>query len=196
MGGIKMDDYETFEKSNELLDIGAEAYRSGDYQKAQEYYEKSAKLGNAQAACNLGYIYDFGRTGEQDHEKAFYYYSEAAMEDNANAYYKVGDAYLYGNFVAKNMRLAFLNYAKALELAENSDSDEDIKSDIYYRMAMCYFDGIGVEKDAMLALKYINNAHTYSYWDRMHDKFMWQSLAKKIENLRKKIIAELDEREF
>lgn len=190
---MKMDDYETYEKSNELLDTGAEAYRSGDYQKAQEYYEKSAKLGNAQAACNLGYIYDFGRTGEQNHEKAFYYYSEAALENNANACYKVGDAYLYGNFVAKNMRMAFLNYTKALKLVEDSDEDEDIKSDIYYRIALCYLDGIGVGKNLLMALKYINEAHTYSYWDRMNNKFMWQSVAKKIENLRKKIVAELDE---
>lgn len=49
-------------KSNELLNIGAEAYRQGDYQEAKKYYEKSAALGNDQAACNLGYIYEYGRT--------------------------------------------------------------------------------------------------------------------------------------
>lgn len=186
-----MDDYDIYTKSNELLDIGAQAYRAGDYQKAQEYYEKSAELGNAQAACNLGYIYDFGRNGVQDHERAFYYYSEAALEDNANAYYKVGDAYLYGNFVEKNQRLAYLNYLKALEIVENSDEDDDIKADIYYRMAMCYFKGIGADKNPLLALKYINDAQTYSYLDRYNDKFMWQSLAKKIEDLRQEIIDEL-----
>lgn len=92
---------EEYSEDERLLDIGAKAYRAGDYQKAQKYYEKSADLHNAQAACNLGYIYEYGRTGEKNLEKAFYYYSEAAILGNANAYYKVGDSYRYGDFVKK-----------------------------------------------------------------------------------------------
>ena len=57
-----MDEDDKFQKSNKLLDIGAEAYRNGDYLKAQKYYEYAAKLGNTQAICNLGYIYEYGRT--------------------------------------------------------------------------------------------------------------------------------------
>ena len=34
-----MDEDDKFQKSNKLLDIGAEAYRNGDYLKAQKYYE-------------------------------------------------------------------------------------------------------------------------------------------------------------
>lgn len=134
---------EEYSESDRLLDIGAKAYQVGDYNKAQKYYEKAANMHNAQAACNLGYIYEYGRTGEKNPEKAFYYYSEAALLGNANAYYKLGDCYLYGDFVAKNKNLAFLNYQQACDIAENSGVDDDIKSDIYYRMALCYFDGIG-----------------------------------------------------
>lgn len=47
-----------------FLNIGAKAYRNGDYQKAQSYYEKSADMGNVKAMCNLGYIYEYGRTGK------------------------------------------------------------------------------------------------------------------------------------
>lgn len=176
--------------SYDLLDIGANAYRRGNYEKALKYYKKSAELGNPQAACNLGYIYEYGRTGEKNPEKAFYYYSEAAMEDNVNAYYKIGDCYYYGDFVAKNPRLAFLNYQRAYEMAE--DDDADIMSDIEYRLATCYYGGVGVDRDLLRALKYINDAQTYSYYDRINDKFMWQSTAKRIEKLRSKIIAELD----
>ncbi|MGQ5708921.1 tetratricopeptide repeat protein [Lactobacillus sp. PSON] len=179
------------DESNKYLDIGAQAYQVGNYEEAQKYYEISAKMGNSQAACNLGYIYEYGRTGEKDPEKAFYYYNEAAMEDNANACYKMGDAYLYGNFVQENHRLAFLYYQQALDLSRTYGED-DIKSDIYYRVALCYYDGIGVKKSYLEALNWINQAHTYSYYDRFNDKFMWQSTARRIANLREKIIRKLD----
>ncbi|MBP2056873.1 TPR repeat protein [Lactobacillus colini] len=182
-----------YNESDELLDIGAAAYREGNYQKAQEYYEKSANLHNAQAACNLGYIYEYGRTGEKDTEKAFYYYSEAALLGNANAFYKVGDSYLYGNFVAKNGNLAFLNYMQAAGFAEDSGTDEDIKSDIYYRIAVCYFNGIGTEKDNLTALMYINRAESYAYFDRQNNKFMWRSIMKRIKALREKILREIED---
>lgn len=100
-----MDDYEN--EADKLLDKGAEAYRNGDYEVAQEYYEQAASLGSDQAACNLGYIYAFGRTGKRDDEKAFYYFSSAALDGNPNGMYKVGDAYYYGDFVKKNLDLAF-----------------------------------------------------------------------------------------
>lgn len=58
------------QKAIELLNIGVQAYREGDYHKAQKYYEQSADLGNSQAACNLGYTYAYVRTGERDNEKA------------------------------------------------------------------------------------------------------------------------------
>lgn len=179
-------------EADKLLDIGAEAYRDGDYQKAQKYYEKSASMGNDQAACNLGYIYAFGRTGERDYEQAFKWFKQSADHGNPNACYKVGDFYLYGDFVDKNPDLAFAYYEQAAEIVEKSQQDDDLKSDIYYRMAMCGHDGWGVEVDDLVALKYINDAEVYSYCDRLTGKFMWQSLAKKIERLRKEILSALD----
>lgn len=190
-----MDNEETVEeKADRLLNIGAEAYRQGDYEKAEKYYQQAADLGQPQAACNLGYIYAYGRTGNRDHEKAFYNFNLASMAGNPNATYKVGDAYYWGNFVAKNPVLAFKYYQEAEDQAEYSDYDNDIRSDIYYRLALCFFKGIGVSKDLFTALKYINDAHTYSYYDRTHDKFNWQSIAKRIESLRAEIIDEFDQK--
>lgn len=78
-----------YSESDKLLDKGADAYRKGDYAKAQEYYEKSAQLGNAQASCNLGYIYTYARNGERNYEKAFKYFKYAADKGNAEACYHV-----------------------------------------------------------------------------------------------------------
>lgn len=102
-----MFDQEEYHKSMELLELGASAYRQGRYDEAKRYYEQSAELGSSQAACNLGYIYAYGCTGERDDEQVFYWFNLAAVDGNANACYKVGDAYYYGDFVASNPALVF-----------------------------------------------------------------------------------------
>lgn len=180
-------------KSGEILDKGAEAYYAGDYETAQRYFEQAAERDNAQAMCNLGYIYEYGRTGVQDSEKAFYYYSEAVLGGNANAMYKVGDAYYYGDFVKKNPRMAFKYYMLASQNLE-ANHDEDIQSDINYRLAKCYAYGIGTDKDLMVALHYINEAEAEIYMDQAYyNKLGWRKLKQKIQNLRKEILEELDE---
>ncbi|WP_225430191.1 hypothetical protein [Limosilactobacillus antri] len=107
---------------------------------------------------------------------------------------RLGDAYYWGNFVQKQPLLAYRYYQQAeSQLAyDDSDNDNDIKADIYYRLALCLFNGIGTSRDIFAALSYINEALTYSYYDRTHDKFNWQSLAKKIEDLRSAIVNEFD----
>lgn len=96
-----MNENKIAKKADQLLNIGAQAYQQGNYEKAKEYYKKSVDLGQSEAACNLGYIYAYGRTGNRDHEKAFYYFNLAAIDGNANASYKIGDAYYWGDFVKK-----------------------------------------------------------------------------------------------
>ena len=71
------------------------------------------------------------------------------------------------------------------------DKDEDIKSDIYYRLALCWYKAYGTDEDLLVA--FINEAEFYSYCDRFADKFRWQSVAKRIESLRTEILQSLDE---
>lgn len=187
-----MNEEEMANKADELLNIGARAYRQGNYKKAEKYYTQSANLGNPQAACNLGYIYAYGRTENRDPEKAFYYFNLAAIDGNANASYKVGDAYYWGDFVEKQPLIAYKYYQQAEAQLGYMGSNDDIKSDIYYRLSLCLYRGVGTEKDLFAALSYINKAHTYSYYDRTHDKYNWQSTARRISELRTAIISEFD----
>lgn len=179
-------------KADKLLDTGAQAYRQGDYAKAEKFYQQSADLGNPQAACNLGYIYAYGRTGDRDNEKAFYYFNLASIDGNANASYKVGDAYYWGNFVKRQPVMAYRYYQQAESQLSYDGSDDDIRSDIYYWLAFCWYKGLGTQKDLFEALSYINVAQTYSYYDRTHNKFNWQSIANKINDLRTAIIHDFD----
>lgn len=64
-------------KAEKILDLGIEAERKGDYQTAKDNYEKSAKMGNIQAAYKLGDAYYDGLGTEQDYDKAFNYYHVA-----------------------------------------------------------------------------------------------------------------------
>ena len=53
--------------------------------------------------CNLGYIYEYGRTGKRDYKKAFYCFKKAADSGSAEACYKVGDIYFTGMQERKTM---------------------------------------------------------------------------------------------
>lgn len=92
----------------------------------------------------------------------------------------------------KDDNLAFKYYSQANSIARNSESrDDDIKADIYYRIALCLYIGRVVDQDDLLALRYVNEAEYYSYCDRFENKFMWQSTAKRIEKLRDEILENL-----
>ena len=47
---------------------------------------------------NLGYIYEYGRTGAPDHQKAYQFYSlAAALKPDCEAVYKLGDMFVLRN---------------------------------------------------------------------------------------------------
>ena len=91
-----------------------------DYAKAKELYELAEKKGVAQAMINLGYIYEYGRTGEPDHVKAFMQYAKvAALCDAPEALYKLGDMYSRAKVVGKDLHAAYVLYQKSLRFAKS-----------------------------------------------------------------------------
>lgn len=92
-----------------------------------------------------------------------------------------------------NVTIKRFKMAADKDNADELDKDEDIKSDIYYRLVLCWYKAYGTDEDLLVAFHYINEAEFYSYCDRFADKFMWQSVAKRIESLRTEILQSLDE---
>ena len=93
-----------------------------DYFKAQELYELAQNEGVAQAMINLGYIYEYGRTGEPDHLKAFMQYAKAAaMYDAPEALYKLGDMYSRAKVVKQDLYAAYVLYQKSFINAQTID---------------------------------------------------------------------------
>lgn len=182
----------TIEMADKLVDKAIMAYRKADYEKAKYYYEKATAMGNPKAACELGDIYSTGKAGLVDYEQAFYYFEVAALKDSANGVYRIGDAYFYGNFVKQNYQLAFGHYEKAAMLLETLE--DEATSAIYYRLALCYHNGLGTEQNDLLALQMINLASTAMYYDRVNQRSKWRLLANKVKNLQRAIVYDLDEK--
>lgn len=128
-----------------------------DYMKAKVHYESGYRFGEGQAACNLGYIYLYNRTGEYRPDKAFECFSFAASQDNINATYKLGDLYNQGLYVEKSPLRAFAMYRKAEDLIEDYN-DTYWTADVYPRLAEFYAEGKVVDKDLAAAHSYYMSA--------------------------------------
>lgn len=79
-----------------MNDLGALYYMGElvpqDYARAAKLYEQAMDHGCFQSIINLGYIYEYGRTGEADHQKAYQCYALAsALQPSCEAVYKLGD---------------------------------------------------------------------------------------------------------
>lgn len=108
-----------------MNDLGALYYMGDlieqDYAKAADLYEMAANAGCYQSIINLGYIYEYGRTGKPDHAKAYQWYSlAAALAPSCEAVYKLGDMFSRGKAVPRDRNKAYRLYERSLELACNA----------------------------------------------------------------------------
>ncbi len=106
-----------------MNDLGAYYYMGGvleqDYQKARDLYQMAADRGCQQSIINLGYIFEYGRTGEPDYARAYQCYAlAAALEPSWEASYKLGDMYSRGRSVERNLARACLLWERSLDLAK------------------------------------------------------------------------------
>lgn len=84
-----------------------------DYEKAYEYFQKSADLGDPNGQCNLGRLYELGRGVKQDYDLAYDFYEKAANKGNPSAENLLGRLYRDGIGVEKNLSVAFSFFEKA-----------------------------------------------------------------------------------
>ena len=84
-----------------------------DLGQAVQWYQQSAKTGNATAQCNLGICYEDGTEVEKNIQKAVELYQKAAEQGYAEAQYNLGHCYGGGTGVEKNIQKAAELYQKA-----------------------------------------------------------------------------------
>lgn len=136
-----------------LLYLGI-CYDSGirvtaNHEKAMEYYNTSAQLGNADAQAMVGYAYLTGNGVAVNYTTAYQYLKAAADQGNAYAYRKIGDIYYYGLGVEENNNTALEMYKYA---ANHGDADS------MCHLAYMYGNGIGASEDNALMYKYYKQA--------------------------------------
>ncbi|KYH07353.1 hypothetical protein A1704_01380 [Chryseobacterium cucumeris] len=130
---------------------------SFNIKKAIEAYEKSAELGDEMALVNLGDLYYFGQHVKQDYSKALDFYQKAEKKYTYN-YDKISEIY-YQLRDYKNL----LVYLK-------KDYDQSY-SGIYY--GIIYEHGMGVKTDLKKAIKYYEQANTYSAYEYATQRLMY-----------------------
>lgn len=134
-----------------------------DYKAARNLYELAMGLGSAQAAINLGYIYEYGRTAEPNYSKAYQCYSYAAAISNfPEAIYKMGDILAKGKGQDKDERAAFRLWLRSYEVATDIGDIEN-KAQAAIRIAPYYLDRdksdyVEVERDVLYALRLYQEA--------------------------------------
>ena len=149
-----------------MLRLGSLYYtgRAGEqsYEKAFKWYKKAYDMGFPDAAENLGYCYYYGRSVPIDYEQAYKCFTKGAMVGMPNSMYKIGDMYRYGYYVHQDPEMAWFMYDQAFHNLTD-DLRPQIGADIFLRLADCCFDGIGRDRDCMLALGLYSEAERWFY---------------------------------
>ena len=128
-----------------MYNLGVD-YRDGnfglpqDYRKALELWHRAAKLGYADAYCNIGYAYECGEGVKVDKKKAVYYCELAAIMGCINARYNLG----IEEENAGNVERARKHYMIAIQGG---------KSDCLSEIKELYLNGHVTKEDYMKALQ-------------------------------------------
>jgi TPR repeat protein len=124
---------------------GARYQASNDYQKALDFFQKSADNGNVDAMYKIGYFYESGYGVQQQYGLAMSWYLKAAKQNQPLAMNNIGTLYHNGKGLAQDYGQAMIWFKKAADL------DCDIaKSNI----AEMYDNGSGVPADSTIAAQW------------------------------------------
>ncbi len=182
-----------------------------DNQKAVEYFEKSAELGNQYAKRLLALEYISGKNFEQDIEKGIFLLTECADGGDAFSCYKLGNLYLKGEIITQDLDKAekYLLSAKDNEFTQYALGKLYLQKEKYdiekaisyfkksaeknmwssYQLGRLYFFGAdGLEKCREKAMNYLNlsaeqgNVYAQNILDNQ-EKFEKEMLADTVFNL-------------
>jgi len=120
-----------------------------DTQDSPDAIKKAAELGDAQAASNLGYMYEYGKGMPKNQNEAIKWYKKAADGGIAEAQNNLGYIYANGKGVPKDLPQAVALYSKAAEkgLAEAQ-----------YNLGVMYTNELATKVDYVKAYMWANLA--------------------------------------
>ena len=120
---------------------GQVAYDSKDYEQALTIWKTVAKNGDAEAAFQLGDMYELAIGAEQNQRQAAKWYKYAAKRGHQNAQYRLADKYHWGSGVNQDLYEAYMWYAICSTKNSNSGRlTQDCQSSMSTMLSVLFLD--------------------------------------------------------
>ena len=129
-----------------------------DYEKAFEWFERSAKQKNKFAQFSLANLYYYGSGVEKDLSQAFLWYQRSSSQGQPYAAYSIAQMYRYGEYVTKDNDTAQRYYKQALSGFLKIESDDMANDDLFYKLGQMFKFGFGTDSDVTKAIEYFKRS--------------------------------------
>lgn len=133
---------------------------SQNYNKAYEYFIKSANQNNANAQLMISTFYFEGIVVNIDKDKAIEWLVKSANQNNALAEYNLGMLYLEGDGIKKDSKEAY----KWLSKAANKNDER-----AQFNLSLMYRNGDGVQVDQNKSIEWLRKAAENGHIKAMND---------------------------
>ena len=134
-----------------------------DYEKAFEWFLKSAQEGNKFAQYSLANLYYYGNGVEKDLSQAFWWYRKSSEQGQPYAPYAVAQMYDKGEYISQSEETAQRYYKVALSGFLELESKGQADDNLYYKLGAMYKKGLGTEIDIPKAIEYFEKS-TENMW--------------------------------
>ena len=129
-----------------------------DYEKAFEWFLKSAQEGNKFAQYSLANLYYYGNGVEKDLSQAFWWYRKSSEQGQPYAPYAVAQMYDKGEYISQSEETAQRYYKVALSGFLELESKGQADDNLYYKLGAMYKKGLGTEIDIPKAIEYFEKS--------------------------------------
>ena len=129
-----------------------------DYEKAFEWFLKSAQEGNKFAQYSLANLYYYGNGVEKDLSQAFLWYRKSSEQGQPYAPYAVAQMYDKGEYVSQSEETAQRYYKVALSGFLELESKDQADDNLFYKIGVMYKNGLGTEADISKAIDYFKRS--------------------------------------
>ena len=129
-----------------------------DYEKAFEWFLKSAQEGNKFAQYSLANLYYYGNGVEKDLSQAFLWYRKSSEQGQPYAPYAVAQMYDKGEYISQSEETAQRYYKVALSGFLELESKGQADDNLYYKLGAMYKKGLGTEIDIPKAIEYFEKS--------------------------------------
>ena len=129
-----------------------------DYEKAFEWFERSAKQKNKFAQFSLANLYYYGSGVKKDLSQAFLWYQRSSSQGQPYAAYSIAQMYRYGEYVTKDNDTAQRYYQQALSGFLKIESDDMADDDLFYKLGQMFKLGLGTDSDVTKAIEYFRRS--------------------------------------